>query len=118
MTMRDQDKRGAPRVPISVFVNQEFGQDDQRLGMSTDLSLRGMSLVTLARQEAAPKRHAWVRFWLPGSEVLIHALAEVTRQERGDDVDRYGMRFKYLFPDQKALLAGYLAATPTPAAPD
>ena len=113
--MASSEQRNTPRFPLSVFVNQEFGDEDQRLGMSTDLSLQGMSLVTLAREEPAPSKHAWVRFWLPGSEVLIHALAEIMRHNSDEEVDRFGIRFKYLFPDQRELLAGYLAAEPVPA---
>ena len=113
--MASSEQRRAPRIPMSVFVNQEFGDEDQRLGMSVDLSLKGMSLVTLARDEPPTSKHAWIRFWLPGSEVLIHALAEVMRKDSDDEVDRYGIRFKYLFPDQRTLLAGYLAAGPAPA---
>lgn len=109
------EQRSAPRVSMSVFVNQEFGEEDQRLGMSVDLSLKGMSVVTLAREEPPASKHAWIRFWLPGSEILIHALAEILRKESDQDVDRYGIRFKYLFPDQRDLLAGYLAASPVPA---
>ena len=115
-TTTGAEQRQAARVPLSVFVNQEFADEDQRLGMTTDLSLRGMSVVTLARSEDDTQRHAWVRFWLPGSEILIHALAEVIRREKDEEVERFGLRFKYLFPDQKELLAGYLAGTPTAAA--
>ena len=113
--MSSSDQRKSHRVPLSVFVNQEFGDTDQRLGMSTDLSMNGMSIVTLAREEVTPRKHAWVRFWLPGSEVLIHALAEIIRKHTDTDVDQYGVRFKYLFPDQRELLAGYLAAMPAAA---
>jgi len=106
------DQRSNPRLPLEIFVNQEFSQVDQRLGMSVDLSLQGMSLVTLPRVAPPAGRHAWVRFWLPGSEILISALAQVVHQAGGEDVERYGLRFKYLFPDQKELLRGYLAAQP------
>ena len=105
-----QDNRTATRVRLSVFVNQEFGKTDQRLGMTVDLSTEGMSLVTLRRDKPPEGKHSWVRFWLPGSEILIHALAEVMHQGDNSDVEHYGLRFKYLFPDQRELLHGYLAA--------
>lgn len=104
------DQRAKPRIPLAIFVNQEFDRADQRLGMTADVSVDGMSLFTL-RYASPPKgRHAWVRFYLPGSEIRISALVEVVRNEVEADGESFGLRFKHLFPADRELLRGYLAA--------
>jgi len=107
--MSQSNQRSTARVPVSVFVNQEFDDRHERLGMTIDLSEEGLSLVTLSGGRAPRGKHAWLRFWLPGSETLISALAEVVHEGSKGEVRRWGMRFKYLFPDQREMLRSYLS---------
>lgn len=109
--MQNQEQRSRDRQTVSVFVNQEFGEEDTQLGMSVDLSPSGMSLITLQRTKPPAGRHAWLKFWLPGSDTLVKALAEVVHRHDDGEVERYGMRFKYMFPDQRLLLERYLSAS-------
>lgn len=105
------EKRMSKRQPVSLFVNQEYNDRQQRLCMSLDISPEGMTVVSLAREgRVAQGSHAWLRFWLPGQNRPIHALGEVVHRQRDEQLslDRTGMRFKFLFPDQRRMLEQYL----------
>jgi len=106
------DQRAAPRVPLAFFLNQRYDELEQ-VGQAVELSAEGLSFETPRRTAPPPGRHAWLDFYLPRSEVRIKALVEVVHSgPKDDDLDRVGVRFKHMFPDQRELLHGYLAATP------
>ncbi len=108
--MLDLDKRNQRRLPVSLFVNQEYDDRRQTLSMSLDLSREGISVISLARAEQPRGRHAWLRFRLPGEQRSIAALGEIVHRERDEQlaVERLGIRFKFLFPDQRRMLDEYL----------
>lgn len=110
--MAEMEKRIRRRHPVSLFVNQEYDDRRQTLSMSLDLSGEGITLISLLRDDAAPdSRHAWVRFRLPGEPRPINALGEVVHRhaDQGLSLQRTGIRFKFLFPDQRRMLERYLA---------
>jgi len=110
--MAELEKRIRRRHPVSLFVNQEFDDRRQTLSMSLDLSGEGITLISLLKGEGGPKgRHAWVRFRLPGQPRPINALGEVVHRhaDEGLSLERTGIRFKFLFPDQRRMLERYLA---------
>jgi len=110
--MATSEQRVSRRLPVSLFVNQEYNDRQQRLCMSLDLSKNGMTVISLARNEpSAQGNHAWLRFWLPGCPKPIHALGEVVHRQMDEELslERTGMRFKFLFPDQRRMLESYLS---------
>jgi hypothetical protein len=109
--MSSLDKRINRRLPVSLFVNRQFDETRQNLCMSLDLSRGGMTIVSLSRDgQASLGHHAWLRFWLPGQERPIQALGEVVHRQHDDALllERTGIRFKFLFPDQQRMLESYL----------
>ncbi len=106
------DKRASKRFPVSLFINQEYGDRRQSLGMSLDLSATGVTVISTLTDGPPPEgRHAWLRFKLPGRSGTISALGEVVHRERDREaaLERTGMHFKFLFPDQRRMLEEYLA---------
>lgn len=110
--MASLDQREHRRFPVSLFVNQEYNDRRQKLCMSLDLSGKGITVISLARGRQEPiGRFAWLRFCLPGREQQISALGEVVHRNRDEalKLERTGLRFKFLFPDQRRMLEQYLA---------
>ena len=108
--------RTRKRFPVSLFVNQQCNDRNQTLCMSLDLSAGGMTLISLLRERVTQTgRHAWFRFRLPGQSQPINALGEVVHRRRDEKIslERTGLRFKFLFPDQRRMLEQYLAEVAT-----
>ncbi len=107
------DQRVAPRLPLEFYLNQRY-DEREHVGQAVELSANGLSFDTPRLTAPPPGRHAWLDFRLPRSEILIRALVEVVHSRARDEyLDRVGVRFKHLFPDQRELLHGYLAGTAT-----
>ena len=102
------ENRETPRSNVTVFANQEFGQQMAKLSMSLDMSSYGISLISTRAGDSPEAKHAWIRFYLPGSDRLISALGEVIHRSCSEEFEVTGYRFKYLFPDHRRLLESYL----------
>jgi len=106
-----RDMRNNPRTPVTLFVNEDYGENQQFLGLALDMSPKGMSVVTVRKGTVPKGRHTWLRFWLPGSEELISALGEIIHRKTDGDTVRTGVRFKYIYPAHRKVIESFLSAT-------
>jgi hypothetical protein len=90
------------RIPIREFVAEgaPAGATATRLGPN------GMELRC---DQVPPGRHAWIGFDLPGGSPVM-ALAEIVGVAGDGGLHRVLVRFKHLFPRDRAAMAGFLDA--------
>lgn len=91
----------------SYIVKQILDGHRQYHAVGNNLSMTGIVLDTPA-EALADSRYMWLEFGIPGSSDKIKALGEITER------NPFGVtvRFKHLFPDQKARLASHLGVNP------
>jgi hypothetical protein len=88
------------------IVKQSLDGKTQHQAVGNNLSMTSITLDTPA-EALKDSRYMWLEFGLPGSSDKIKALGEIT------DRSTFGVtvKFKHLFPDHKAKLAGHLGVS-------
>jgi hypothetical protein len=102
----------AATVPLINMVDSRFpivecdGRTRERECTAVRLGPQGIEFLT----EAVPSgRFAWLVFTIPGSAYRVKALGEVMAVIGGDGPSRVIMRFKHVFPRDRAAMDRFLA---------
>jgi hypothetical protein len=74
-----------------------------------------MSLLRLARgagRRGLDEDFAWLAVPVPGAGRFVSALGEVIHRRVYGPLEKLGVRFQYIAPDERALLDGWLGGDP------
>jgi hypothetical protein len=106
--MQPQNRRGADRRPIDLFVNR-FVNGQPYLCRATDISPSGMRILPLLEpMSSTGTRFMGLQFQLPGCHEVLTASGEVVFGAEGDGP--VGVRFTRLPTAAAAVIDRFLAA--------
>lgn len=94
-------------VNVSFPVTEIRGERASGSGIATRIGIDGMELQS---KDVPPGRFAWIGFTLPSSGTTVKVLGEIMGIRRDGSVDSVIVRFKHLFPSDRQLLSGLIAA--------
>jgi hypothetical protein len=94
-------------VDISFPVSEIRGEKVSGSGIATRIGAEGMELRS---KDVPPGRFAWIGFTLPGTGRSMKLLGEIMGVRRDGAVDSVTVRFKHVFPADRQVLNGMIAA--------
>lgn len=107
----DQNRRQAPRAPITIAVKKRVGHRVD-LCQASDISADGIFLAQADGQPAPAGQKCWLEFNLPGCEVPICARGRVVRGSDYRSFHLTAVQFRTLAPSHRRLIQRYVEGSP------
>lgn len=102
------NKRSEKRLSVRAYVKKVRIEGRNYHCRAMNISRNGMFLFKAPTHLAKDIRFAWLHFTLPNSTVKICALGEVVYHCDMKGLQGSGVRFKFMFPDQRKALDDYI----------